>query len=316
MGGELWAESEEGKGSTFHVRFVAREAALPARPGTSEAAARLEGRRLLVVDDNATNREIVSRQAKAWGMHVDAVEAPSDALARIRKGDRFDVAVIDMQMPDMDGLALAREIRRSHPDLPLILLTSLGHVSQASSAAEFAAQLTKPVKASQLHDAIVTALARQPAEQEPAPAAPEPAEAKTSSLRILLAEDNAVNQQLAVLLLKKLGFTADVAGNGLEALEALERRQYDVVLMDVQMPELDGLEATRRICARWPAETAPAHHRHDRQRDGGGSRGLLRGRHGRLRRQTHPPRRARSRPRPRPPNRRDRPRAIGAIITR
>ena len=151
-------------------------------------------------------------------MHVDAFEAPSEALARIRKGDRFDVAVIDMQMPEMDGLALAREIRRSHPELPLVLLTSLGHVPQAGSRAEFAAQLTKPVKASQLHDAIVTALARQTAEQQPAPAAPERAEAKTSSLRILLAEDNAVNQQLAVLLLRKLGFAADVAANGLEAL--------------------------------------------------------------------------------------------------
>ena len=167
MGGELWAESEEGQGSTFHVTLEADEAALAARPEAAGSEGRLEGRRVLVVDDNATNREIVSRQVKAWGMHADASDDPSDALARIRKGDQFDVAVIDMQMPGMDGLALAREIRRSHADLPLILLTSLGHVAEAGSATEFAAQLTKPVKASQLHDAIVTALAERPAEQAP-----------------------------------------------------------------------------------------------------------------------------------------------------
>jgi PAS domain S-box-containing protein len=257
MGGQLWAESTEGKGSTFHVTLEAREAVVPARPGTDGAGSRLAGRRVLVVDDNATNREIVSRQAGAWGMLVEAFEAPADALARIRQGELFDVAVIDMQMPGMDGLALAREIRRSRAELPLILLTSLGHVAQAGSFAEFAAQLTKPVKASQLHDAIVTALAGQPVEQQLKAATTETATTKTSALRILLAEDNTVNQQLAVLLLKKLGYAADIAANGLEALAALEQRQYDVVLMDVQMPELDGLEATRRICARWPTDERP-----------------------------------------------------------
>jgi PAS domain S-box-containing protein len=260
MGGEMSAESEEGRGSTFHVTLEAREATLPIRPEGRETAGRLEGKRALVVDDNATNREILSRQMRRWGMLVEAFEHPSDAIARLGGGDRFDVGIIDLQLPQMDGLELAGEIRRLSAQLPLVLTTSLGRVQEARSATEFAAQLTKPVKASQLLDAILTALTERVPEQATAASdatSPERPEGKTASLRILLAEDNAVNQKLALLLLKKLGYRADVVSNGLEALEALERKPYDVVLMDVQMPELDGLEATRRICARWPVEARP-----------------------------------------------------------
>jgi PAS domain S-box-containing protein len=257
MGGSIWAESEEGKGSTFHVAFDCETAVLPvgSRPAATEA--QLAGSRVLVVDDNATNLEIVSRQARAWGMLVDAVDSPSVALARIRQGEQFDVAVIDMQMPELDGVSLARAIRRLRARLPLVLLTSLGRVQDARTSTEFDAQLTKPVKASQLYEAILSVLARDPEAQAPAPSEGEPARVEAGSLRILLAEDNAVNQKLALALLGKLGYRADVAANGLEALEALEREPYDVVLMDIQMPELDGLETTRRIRARWPADACP-----------------------------------------------------------
>jgi len=257
MGGELWVESEEGKGSSFHVVLEVEEAVAAGTLDRAVAERRLAGARVLVVDDSETSREIVSRQVKAWGMHADAVESAADALARIQQGDRFDVAVIDLRMPEMDGLALAREIRRAQVELPLVLFTSLGRVPEARVASDFAVQLTKPVKASQLYDAIVTALAGRSVGWVGPPAEDGSDLLEALPLRILLAEDNAVNQRLALLLLAKLGYDADVAANGAEALEALDRHDYDLVLMDIQMPELDGLEAARRICARWPAEARP-----------------------------------------------------------
>ena len=193
-------------------------------------------------------------------------------------------------MPEMDGVALAREIRRHRDEreLPLLLLTSLGRLPQARSAAEFAAQLAKPVKASQLYNALVQTARRARARTRGRRDEPDGGKPATSSLRILLAEDNAVNQKVALRLLDRLGYRADVAGNGLEALEALERQPYDVVLMDVQMPELDGLDASRRICERWPAEARPRIIAMTANAHARGPRGVLRRRDGRLRREADP----------------------------
>jgi CheY-like chemotaxis protein len=258
MGGEISVESELGRGSVFRVALPAEAAEVATHVAADDSLPQLRGKRLLVVDDNATNREIVTRHARSWGMEAVAVEQPSEALALVSSGERFDAAVLDMLLPDMDGIALAREIRRyrTERELPLLLLTSLGRVPQSKSAGEFAAQLAKPLRASQLYNALVRVVGADLSSEAVAEAVVD-GNAGASPLRILLAEDNAVNQKVALRLLERLGYGADVASNGLQAIEALERQPYDVVLMDVQMPELDGLDASRRICERWPPETRP-----------------------------------------------------------
>jgi PAS domain S-box-containing protein len=260
MGGKIGVTSEVGTGSEFHftIPAVATEVPVPVRRDLSGVQPSLRDKRVLVVDDNATNRRIVTAHLDNWGMPSRTSESPLQALGWIRAGERFDVAILDMHMPEMDGVALAHAIRQlpAGSSLPLILFTSLGRREAHAEDEGFAAYLHKPIKPSQLFDALVSVVADQPvhvAARGAARSELDPEMARRHPLRILLAEDNAVNQKVALRILAQMGYRADVAANGLEAIEAVERQTYDVVLMDVQMPELDGFEASREINRRWPA---------------------------------------------------------------
>ncbi len=264
MGGRMWVDSQVGSGSTFHFTVVAEAAGSQlANSYLQEFSSALAGKRVLIVDDNSTNRRILVKQTLIWGMLPSAAAAGIEALDFIRHGHAFDVGILDMSMPEMDGLSLALEIRK-HRDaqaLPLVMLTSVANQrtrDDKMGRAGFAAYLNKPIKPAALLDVMLHAMRFAPIVTEvpqPAPIAGKLAD--SLPLKILVAEDNTVNQKVVQQLLAHLGYRADVVASGIEVLDALDRQNYDVILMDVQMPDMDGLEATHRLKARFGQEASP-----------------------------------------------------------
>jgi signal transduction histidine kinase/DNA-binding response OmpR family regulator len=243
MGGRIWVESEAGQGAVFSFTIVGKQERSP-----QQAVERLElkGKRVLSVDDLAVNRKILKHQLQSQGMAVVGAASGMEALELLRGPEKFDVAILDMHMPEMDGVELATKIRAlaDRRSLPLMMLSSMGQRDNANGL--FAAVLTKPAKEARLIDAL-SALFGAVLNAKAKSAVADTNRASNHPLCILLAEDNVVNQKVALKILEKLGYRADVAANGKEAVQAVERQSYDVILMDVQMPEMDGVQATAKI---------------------------------------------------------------------
>jgi CheY-like chemotaxis protein/two-component sensor histidine kinase len=260
MSGQIWVESAEGKGATFHFTIVANAGAGIAPAPWQGHQPQLAGRSLLLIEDNATVRQMIVSRVSQWGFRVDVAATATDVLAK--PPQRFDVIALDMQLPGTDAFDLAAQLRtRIEPPPEVLLLSSvwLDPESDELKQKGIAGCVHKPVRPAKLLEAVCAALnvsVQIEKKPPPQPLLDESLGARIP-LRVLIADDNAINLKVGLSLLRRLGYPADVAQNGLEVINALEQKTYDLLFLDVQMPELDGLETARRICSRWQPHERP-----------------------------------------------------------
>ena len=248
MGGSITVESKEGKGTRF--RFTVKCDALQHDRLEASALPDIKDKNILIVDDNATNLKVLKAQLEVWNLNTTSAHSAAEALELLEAGKLFDMVITDMQMPEMDGLTFTRVVKKMYPQLPVILLSSVGNESQKNYPNLFAATLTKPVKQHHLSMAIQNEFKHKQylnSNGHKTTSVLSVDFAAANPVNILVAEDNTINQKLIMRILEKLGFEARLANNGQEVLNELVKRTYDIILMDIQMPELDGLEATRII---------------------------------------------------------------------
>jgi len=263
LGGKIWVDSDAGQGATFHFTILARASAASAPPPWQAPQPQLAGKRLLLIEDNPTNQRIIASRVAQWGMATHGASDAQSALALLKQGKVYDAVIVDLQLPSMDGLTMAEQIRQQPGGryLPLLLLSNLRLRADDTRPQEsgISIYINKPIRPAQLLEALCRAMSVQLQREKKAPAAPvlDANLARRLPLRLLLADDNPINQKVGLSVLSKLGYRADLANNGLEVIKALEQKVYDVLFLDVQMPEMDGLEAARQICQRWPSEKRP-----------------------------------------------------------
>jgi two-component system sensor histidine kinase/response regulator len=258
MGGKIWVTSVGGTGTSFFFTLFTKATCSRRRVNFLTSAAMLQDRQILIVDDGEINRRILRIQTERWGMVPQVLERPADVLSWLQGEPSVDVAILDFQMPGVDGCQLAREIHSfdKYKELPLILLSSS---LPSKGMDEFAVRLMKPIKQADLFNALTTALGKIKTVTKSLRQNKvfDPAMATRLPLNILIAEDNIVNQKVARGVLIQFGYRTDLVVSGKEAVEAVERQRYDLLFMDIQMPDMDGLEATRVICSRMSPSERP-----------------------------------------------------------